>query len=103
MSGPLPAVETIRFPVKGMTCGSCVARITRALRRVQGVTSVRVDLVQETATVRREPASVSDAALAAAVEAAGYVALMDEAVAILSPDETAPRGILDRLLGRSRA
>ena len=98
MSGPRSDVETIRFPVRGMTCGSCVARITRALRRVQGVTSVRVDLVQETATVRREPASVSDAALAAAVEAAGYLAVVEEAIALPSVPR---RPFLVRMFRRS--
>lgn len=59
--------ETIRFPVAGMTCGSCVNRITRAVRRLPGVTKVDVDLRRETATVRHEPALVSNAALAAAM------------------------------------
>ncbi len=72
MSTPDPATETVRFPVRGMTCGSCVSRITRAVRQLDGVTKVHVDLRRETVTVRREPALVSDAALAATVEAAGY-------------------------------
>ncbi len=92
MSGP----ETIRFPVAGMTCGSCASRITRAIRRLDGVTRVDVDLRRETATVRREPALVSNAALAAAVADAGYEA--DLATAAVVADET--RGWLGRLLGR---
>jgi copper chaperone CopZ len=72
--------ETIRFQVAGMTCGSCVNRIMRSVQKLDGVTRVRVDLRRETATVRREPALVSKAALAAAVEAAGYAADLDSAV-----------------------
>jgi Cu+-exporting ATPase len=56
-----PAEEVIRFRVRGMTCGSCVNRIMRAVGKVEGVTKVRVDLRTETATVRREPALVSNA------------------------------------------
>jgi Cu+-exporting ATPase len=72
--------ETIRFPVAGMTCGSCVNRITRTVQKLDGVARVDVDLRGETATVRREPTLVSNAALAAAVEAAGYAADFDAAV-----------------------
>ncbi|MDA8202634.1 MAG: heavy-metal-associated domain-containing protein [Chloroflexi bacterium] len=98
---PLPVVETIRFPVEGMTCVSCVNRIERAVRKVEGVRRVRVDLGHETATVSREPALVSDAALAAAVEGAGYRADLAAAVPV-APGEApdGARGWLARLLGR---
>jgi P-type Cu+ transporter len=78
--------ETIRFPIDGMTCPSCVGRITRALRKVDGVEQVRVDLVQETATVRRDAAVASDSALAKAIAGAGYEANLGSAVAV-SGDE----------------
>ena len=98
MSAPSPTSETIRFPVAGMTCGSCVNRIMRAAQKLDGVTRVSVDLRRETATVRREPALVSNAALAAAIAVAGYEADVDAAV--LLPPGT-DRSFLDRLLGRS--
>jgi len=81
-----------------MTCGSCVNRIMRAVRKLDGVTKVSVDLRQETTTVRREPALVSNAALAAAVAAAGYEADVEAAVQL--PPGT-DRSFLDRLIGRS--
>ena len=90
-------LETIRFPVAGMTCGSCVNRITRAIRRLRRRHEVDVDLRRETATVSREPALVSNAALAAAVAEAGYVADLEASVAV-SADEA--RSWLARLLGR---
>ena len=90
--------ETIRFPVAGMTCGSCVNRITRALRKVDGVTKVAVDLRRETATVRREPGLASNAALAAAVDGAGYEADLDAAVRVPA---TGRGNLLDRIMGRS--
>jgi copper chaperone CopZ len=89
--------EAIRFPVAGMTCSSCVSRITRAVRRLDGVRKVSVDLRNETATVRREPTLVSNAALEAAVAAAGYTADLAAAI-VVPPDER--QGLLDRLLRR---
>jgi Cu+-exporting ATPase len=98
VSAPSPTSETIRFPVRGMTCGSCVNRIMRAVRKLDGVTKVSVDLRQETTTVRREPALVSNAALAAAIAAAGYEADVDAAVQLPPGID---RSFLDRLIGRS--
>jgi Cu+-exporting ATPase len=91
------AAETIRFPVAGMTCGSCVNRITRAIRKLDGVTKVDVDLRKETATVRREPALVSNAALAAAVAAAGYEADLDAVVTIPPEEQRSPFNWFRRL------
>lgn len=93
-----PTSETIRFPVRGMTCGSCVNRIMRAVQKLDGVTRVSVDLRKETTTVRREPALVSNAVLAAAIAVAGYEA--DLAAAIVLPPGS-DRSFLDRLLGRA--
>jgi Cu+-exporting ATPase len=90
-------MEIIRFPVRGMTCGSCVNRIVRALGKLDGVTRVSVDLRRETTTVRREPELVSNAALAAAIAIAGYEA--DLATAEVLPYGS-DRSFLDRLVGR---
>jgi len=66
---------------------------------LDGVTRVDVDLRMETATVRREPALVSNAALAAAVADAGYQADLASAVAVPSNEG---RSFVERLLGRTR-
>ena len=97
MSAPSGGLEVVRFPVRGMTCGSCVNRITRTVGKVPGVAKVSVDLRHETATVRRERPLVPDAALAAAVAAAGYEADLD-AAEVLPPGSDA--SLLERLLGR---
>lgn len=91
--------QTIRFPVAGMTCGSCVSRITRALKRLNGVEGVRVDLTRETVTVRRELASASDATLTAALGEAGYDAHLELATSV---DDDDFRGPLARLFQRRR-
>jgi P-type Cu+ transporter len=65
------AVHKSIFPVRGMTCASCVARVEEALKSVPGVTSVNVNLATEKTTVEYiEGISVSD--LRKAVKEAGY-------------------------------
>ena len=91
--------ETIRFPIEGMTCTSCVNRITRSLRKLDGVEHVKVDLSRETATVRRQPSLASDADLGAAVAAAGYEADLEAAVVLPTVDR--PR-VVGRFLARVR-
>ncbi|MHB8961222.1 MAG: heavy-metal-associated domain-containing protein [Candidatus Limnocylindrales bacterium] len=97
MSGQSGELEVVRFPVRGMTCGSCVSRIMRTVGKVPGVAKVSVDLRHETATVRRERPLVPDAAPAAAVAAAGYEADL-AAAEVLPPGSD--RGLLERIFGR---
>ncbi|HEY6013451.1 MAG TPA: cation transporter, partial [Candidatus Limnocylindrales bacterium] len=78
MTSTTPPIEIISFPVEGMTCASCVNRITRFLQKVDGVDVAEVNLATETATVRFDPSRLGAADLAAAVDAAGYVARLDQ-------------------------
>jgi Cu+-exporting ATPase len=79
MTTPFQPIEVVSFPVEGMTCASCVNRITRFLGKVEGVEEAHVNLATESATVRFDPARVNVTALAAAVDAAGYVARVEQA------------------------
>jgi len=72
-------LEIVSFPVEGMTCASCVNRITRFLTKVEGVSEANVNLASESATVRYDPAQVTVADLVGAVDAAGYVARVEQA------------------------
>src|SRR4030043_346762 len=59
------------FPVSGMTCASCVARVEEALSSVSGVVSANVNLASEKATVEYvDGTDVAD--MRRAVEEAGY-------------------------------
>jgi len=59
------------FPVSGMTCASCVARVEKALSSVPGVISASVNLASEKATVEYlEGTELAD--LRQAVKEAGY-------------------------------
>ncbi len=61
-----------------MTCASCVNRIERYLRKVDGVEEANVNLATETASVRYDAARVTLEDLGRAVEAAGYDARLDQ-------------------------
>jgi copper chaperone CopZ len=64
-------MSTSTYTVVGMTCGHCVNAVTEEVEQVPGVTGVEVDLASGGLTVTSE-APVDDAAVAAAVEEAGY-------------------------------
>ena len=72
-------LDTVSFPVEGMTCAACVNRITRFLDHVDGVEAASVNLATETATIRFDPGRADIAGLGAAVEAAGYEARTERA------------------------
>lgn len=63
--------HTITLHVEGMMCAHCQGRVDQALRAVEGVRDVDVDLEAKTATVEAAP-EVTRERLADAVVAAGY-------------------------------
>jgi copper chaperone len=65
-------METITMNVKGMTCGGCVASVTRVLKAVPGVADVAVTLQPGAAKVTFDPARTGAPALKGAIEGAGY-------------------------------
>ena len=65
-------METITMNVKGMSCGGCVASVTRVLKAVPGVSDVAVTLQPGAAKVTFDPARTQAGELRAAVEGAGY-------------------------------
>ena len=80
---PIDPVARLHFGITGMTCASCAGRVERALAAVPGVLSASVNLATETAAVATD-GRPSAAALAAAVEQAGYgVAIEEVSMAIL--------------------
>jgi Cu+-exporting ATPase len=72
------AQEEFDLDVEGMTCASCVARVEKALRKVDGVSAASVNLATESARVAAGK-GVSVAALIGAVEKAGYHASVKKA------------------------
>ena len=66
--------DTIDLGIEGMTCAACVTRVEKVLARVPGVTGAEVNLATNRARVHAGP-DVTFAALAAAVDRAGYGAV----------------------------
>ncbi|HHY87086.1 MAG TPA: heavy-metal-associated domain-containing protein [Verrucomicrobia bacterium] len=64
--------ETRRIGIAGMTCEKCVRRVEKALRGVDGVRDVQVDLNSAVATVRFETARTNIASLHEALLQSGY-------------------------------
>ena len=67
-------MTTTNWTVTGMTCGHCVAAVTKELTAVDGVTDVDIALVPEgesTVTVTSDTA-LDEATVRAAVDEAGF-------------------------------
>lgn len=65
-------MKNITISIESMTCGGCVAAVTRALQQVAGVAEVQVSLEKAQAKVDFDEGKVSAADLVTAVEEAGY-------------------------------
>ena len=63
---------TITVPVEGMSCASCVLRVEKALKKVEGVSAATVNLATEQTTITFDRARVTMERLGKAVSEAGY-------------------------------
>lgn len=62
---------TSTYTVTGMTCGHCVQSVQTEIGKIDGVTSVDVDLASGRVVVEGN-APIADADITAAVDEAGY-------------------------------
>ena len=63
-------MERLTMKINGMTCGNCVAHVTKALKSLEGVTPEQVSI--GSATVSYDSARTSPEQIASAVEEEGY-------------------------------
>ena len=84
-------MERANLAIGGMTCASCVAHVEGALKSVQGVLAVNVNLASEKAAVEYVPGVASFQDFRRAVEATGYT------VEALAESGYGEKGELDRL------
>ena len=89
------SIQSMALPVEGMTCASCVLRVEKALKKVDGVTEAAVNLATEKARVAFDPTRVTLAQLQKAVAESGYTLVM--------PDEApaASGGVTARISGKA--
>lgn len=71
-------IKTITLPVEGMTCASCVARVEKVLKKVEGVDNVNVNLATEKVTLSFDPSLADVSKFTEAVAEAGYKLLPPE-------------------------
>jgi len=62
----------IQLPITGMTCAMCEKNVTRALTKTEGVDEVFVNLANDKATVKFDPARLDAAQLIERITGAGY-------------------------------
>lgn len=66
------------YPVKGMSCASCSAHVGKALRSVEGVVEVNVNLPMNRATVKFDDAVCTAQQLQQSVERMGFELIIDQ-------------------------
>jgi periplasmic mercuric ion binding protein len=65
-------IETTVVKVPTVVCNSCVTTITKALKKVNGVKSTKIDLAKKTATVTFASSKTSVSKIENAIAKAGY-------------------------------
>ena len=65
-------IKTLTLPVEGMTCASCVARVEKTLKKVEGVGTVNVNLATEKVSFEFDESKTDLASLAQLVNDVGY-------------------------------
>jgi Cu+-exporting ATPase len=80
------AEDEINLSVEGMTCASCVNRVEKALRKVDGVLDASVNLATERARVK-VAAGVDPLALVRAIDEEGYQAAVQRDDSAVSASE----------------
>ena len=61
-----------KYDVTGMTCSACSAHVEKAVRGLQGVSGVNVNLLQNSMTVEYDQNALTGAQIIGAVQKAGY-------------------------------
>ena len=63
-------MERLTMKIDGMSCGHCVAQVTKALKAIDGISVEQVGI--GTATVSFDPGSTPEARVTGAIEDQGY-------------------------------
>lgn len=65
-------MEQAVINVEGMTCGGCVASVTKAIKRLEGVEQANVSLESKIASVIYDKGKTNEGEIKQAVRDAGY-------------------------------
>ncbi|HEY9053360.1 MAG TPA: heavy metal translocating P-type ATPase, partial [Rectinemataceae bacterium] len=86
---PREGARDVVIPVGGMTCASCSAAVERAVRKIDGVKSVSVNLATEKASIAYDAELVRLSQIKAAIRKAGYEPKILEGLSLASSDDQA--------------
>ncbi|TVP85559.1 MAG: copper-translocating P-type ATPase [Acholeplasmataceae bacterium] len=79
--------KTITMRIEGMTCATCAGNVDHAVKTLEGVNNVHVNLANDKMTVTFDAAILKLSQLKKAVQDAGYDALLEEEVDLtVDPD-----------------
>lgn len=67
-----PSITEITLPIQGMNCTGCAANVERAIGKLPGVSSVKVDLKANTANIAFDPLKVDLVEFQYAITQVGY-------------------------------
>ncbi len=88
----LAATKTVALDIKGWTCGSCAVSTRIALKKLEGVESVKTDHDKAEAVVTYDDAKVTPQRFVEAVEKIGYSATVRGAVDAMPATRAASQG-----------
>jgi len=74
---PRASSRIVELKISGMSCASCVTSIDKAVKRLEGVRSVLVNLGNETARVEYDPVQMSLPEIEKVITDAGYEVIHD--------------------------
>ena len=91
-------MKTSTFPIIGMSCAACAARVGKALNECPGIAKANVNFASQTAYVEYDENVTSAETIRAAVIAAGYDLSVSEGAKAASAVKTARAEAYHRLL-----
>ncbi len=71
-----------KYAIQGMSCAACASRVERAAGSLCGVTSCRVNLLQQSMLITYDESKLNVALICAAVKSAGYGASLAQPAAV---------------------
>ncbi|MGC9213117.1 MAG: copper ion binding protein, partial [Athalassotoga sp.] len=69
-------IKEIKLDIEGMTCASCVKAVEKSISKLEGVSFVSVNLMDEKAVVKFDPSVVKVKDMEKSVKKAGYGAML---------------------------
>ena len=70
----------LRFPIKGMSCASCVEKIEKGLSRLKGVQGAAANLATDTVEVSYRPEEVAPSRIIEEIESLGYQPVLSRVI-----------------------